>query len=255
MILRLLIPALLALPLCAQAPAPSGMPAVHILMQADPSPEGTPALETGPLVKALETFAKEHGLAKAPPGGDEWVLAIRVSSHKGLNGYEVADGILRLSRFEGGKILPDSVKDAQAVACSKEAGDLANRLGESLVSSGWTLLHKAGVLAAAPFQKDGSPSVSTSAATQEKRNAWILYQPTPPPFPPEAKLQRVQGRVLMDVWVGADGVPKSVTVVEGPDPLSAHVKDWPLKWKFHPAEDSGHPVDSHYTINLNFRLQ
>lgn len=255
MISRLLLPTLLALPLCAQAPAPTGLPAVHILLQADPPPEGTPALETASVVKALEAFTKEQGLAKAPPGGDEWVLSVRISSHKGLNGYEVADGALRLTRFEGGKILPGSVRDAQAVACSKDAGDLAGRLGESVVSSGWSLLHQAGVLATGPIQKDGSPSLRPSAAPPAKRGAWILHQPPPPPFPPEAKLQRVHGRVVMDVWVGSDGVPKSVSVAEGPELLSAHVKDWPLKWRFHPAEDSGHAVDSHYTITLHFKLQ
>lgn len=259
MILRFLLPALWALPLCAQAPATSSptpaptSPAVHIILQADPPPAGGPAMETGPVVKALDAFAHEHGLAKAPSGGDEWVLGIRVSIHQGLNGYVVADGLLRLSRFEGGKILPGSVKDAVAVACSKNAQNLADEFGKSAVRSGSALLSRAGVLAGDP---DGNafPADPTSPARRDQEIS-ILSRPIQDPYPPEAKIQGVQGRVLLDVWIGADGIPKSVTAVEGPKLLTAYATKWVLQWKFHPAEHDGKPIDSHYTLNAYFKLR
>lgn len=253
MISRLLIPTLLALPLCAQAPAPSSAPAVHIILQADPPPEGTPALDTAPVVKALDAFTHEHGLVKAPSGGDEWVLGIRVSVHKGLNGYQVADGILRLSRFEGGKILPGSVKDALAVACSKDVANLADEFGKSAVKSGSALLSKAKILAGDP-DGSGIPADPTSPIRGEKE-ASILFQPIQDPYPPEAIMQRVQGRALLDVWVGADGIPKSVTVVEGPKLLTSYTSNWALKWRFHPAEHDGKPIDSHYTLSAYFKVR
>jgi protein TonB len=73
-------------------------------------------------------------------------------------------------------------------------------------------------------------------------------------YPEMAKMQHVEGAVLLDVIVGSDGSLKEVKALSGPTLLRAGAVDAVKRWRFKPYVIDGAPVEVESTISLNFRL-
>ena len=77
----------------------------------------------------------------------------------------------------------------------------------------------------------------------------------PPKYPKEAKKARIEGRVLLSVTIGADGVPGEVKVLESVPGLDAAAIASVREWEFAPALDcGGNPVASSLDIPVHFKL-
>ena len=75
-----------------------------------------------------------------------------------------------------------------------------------------------------------------------------------PEYPEAARQQGIQGTVVLDVHIAADGAVESLRVVSGP-PLLADAATAAVKqWKFRPERVQGRPVEMQTEITLNFRL-
>ena len=83
----------------------------------------------------------------------------------------------------------------------------------------------------------------------------VAYQPAPPPYPVEAKAQRIQGTVVVAVTVGTDGVPESVQALEGPEALRATAVEYAKAWLFEPAKHDEQPVRARFKLTMPFRLR
>jgi TonB family protein len=256
MISRLLIPTLLALPLCAQAPA------VRILLQADKPPIGTPPLDTAVIADRLKAFAKDEGFVPPAQDGDGWILGIELTTQEEPNGLLVGGGAIRLSRVRGGKIIPDDVKETGALVVAWKSENLSSGLGDELVSRGRELLAEAKVVSGKPVphpishpQQEPKQENPAQPHRFDFSQVRIRRQPPQAPYPAEAKKNRVQGTVIVDVVVSPDGLPVSVAAVEGPGPLLRYACEWALRWRFEPLTMNGHPEYGRFKILLNFRLQ
>jgi len=75
-----------------------------------------------------------------------------------------------------------------------------------------------------------------------------------PEYPEEARQQRIQGAVALDVRIGRDGAVQDVKVVSGhrllADAAIAAVK----QWRFKPRMEAGRPVEMQTRVTLNFRM-
>jgi TonB family protein len=79
---------------------------------------------------------------------------------------------------------------------------------------------------------------------------------TPPVYPAEAREQGIQGAVVLDTVIEADGTVSSVTPVEYPDPLLRDAAvDSVSWWRFKPATLDGRPVAVRYVVTVMFRLR
>lgn len=257
MISRLLLPTLLAVPLYAQVPAP----AVRILLQADKPPIGTPPLDTAVIADRLKAFAVDEGLVPPAQGGDGWILGIGLTTQEEPNGLLVGGGAIRLSRVRGGKIVPDDAKEAGALVVAWKSENLSSGLGDELARRGRELLAEAKVVSGKPVPhpvshpQQGPEQASPSEPHRfEFSQVHIRYQPPQPPYPAGAKEKRVQGKVVIDVAVGPDGLPLSVAAVEGPGPLLPYACGWALRWRFDPLTMNGHPEYGRFKINMVFQL-
>ncbi|HET6329152.1 MAG TPA: energy transducer TonB [Holophagaceae bacterium] len=258
MISRLLIPILLALPLCAQAPAP----AVRILLQADKPPIGTPPLDTTVIADRLKAFAKDEGLVPPAQDGDGWILGIGLTTQEEPNGLVVGGGAIRLSRISGGKIVPNDVKETGALVVAWKSENLNSGLGDELVRRGRELLAEAKVVSGKPIphsishpQQEPKQETPPQPHRFDFSQARIRYQPQQPPYPSDAKKKRIQGKVVVDVVVGPDGLPVSVAAVDGPGPLLPYACGWALRWRFDPLTVNGHPEYGRFKISMYFHLQ
>lgn len=82
----------------------------------------------------------------------------------------------------------------------------------------------------------------------------VKHRPDPPPYPPEAKAQRIQGTVVVALTIGKDGKVTDAKAISGPAELHAHAVDYAKTWEFEPATVKGKPVPARFKLTMAFRL-
>lgn len=75
-----------------------------------------------------------------------------------------------------------------------------------------------------------------------------------PKYPEEARQQKIQGAVVLEVHIGADGAVQDVQVVSGPAQLAHASSDAVKQWRFKPRTVGGHATEMQTRVTLNFRL-
>ena len=81
------------------------------------------------------------------------------------------------------------------------------------------------------------------------------YQPPAPPYPPLAKIARIQGTVVVEITVGPDGIPIAAHAVEGPAQLRKVAEEYAMSWKFEPAMLNGVPQTARFKLTMPFKLR
>jgi periplasmic protein TonB len=75
-----------------------------------------------------------------------------------------------------------------------------------------------------------------------------------PTYPTQARLQRVEGPVVLDAVVGEDGNVHDVSVVSGNGILAAAAKQAVQQWRYQPFQLNGKPVSMHTEVKILFKL-
>jgi TonB family protein len=75
-----------------------------------------------------------------------------------------------------------------------------------------------------------------------------------PIYPPEAKQQRIQGKVQLAAIIGKDGTVMQLDVVSGQPSLAAAALDAVRQWIYKPTLLNGDPVEVSTNIDVNFTL-
>jgi protein TonB len=101
---------------------------------------------------------------------------------------------------------------------------------------------------ASSIEADRVVQVSPSSAEDS------LLHRVEPDYPEAARMQQVQGPVVLDVHIGADGTVQEMKVVSGPPLLTAAAMDAVRQWRFQPRTVEGRQVEMQTRITLNFRL-
>ena len=83
----------------------------------------------------------------------------------------------------------------------------------------------------------------------------VKLQPPPPPYPAMAKIAKIQGTVVVEIIIGADGVPISAHSVEGPPQLRGVAENYAMQWRFEPAMLNGVPQTAKFKLTMPFRLK
>jgi protein TonB len=75
-----------------------------------------------------------------------------------------------------------------------------------------------------------------------------------PSYPQWAKDALIEGKVVVRVLVGTNGVPKRAIIVSGPKGLTEGIESSVLAWRFRPGLANGTPVEVWVEIPISFRL-
>jgi TonB family protein len=120
------------------------------------------------------------------------------------------------------------------------------RLRACLVLFLFAIVVSAGALSAAA--DDGKPADSGMMKIVKK---------VAPAYPADAKTEKIQGTVVLDVTIGADGKVLDAKASKSPDErLSKAAIDAVKQWEFEPKrDDKGKAVKVKSTVTVNFRLQ
>ena len=76
-----------------------------------------------------------------------------------------------------------------------------------------------------------------------------------PVYPPDAKEARVQGVVILEVLIGADGKVEQAKVLRSIPMLDQAAIDAVRQWEFTPTLLNGEPKKVIMTVTVNFTLQ
>ena len=94
-----------------------------------------------------------------------------------------------------------------------------------------------------------------SNAVQRTRIDAEKTQPSQLPYPSLAGQMKVQGSVLLQAFIGADGVIQDVHVISGPSILSSAAREAAMQWRFKPYLQNGKPVETQARITVNFVIK
>jgi len=105
---------------------------------------------------------------------------------------------------------------------------------------------------------DSNPETAAAAsqpapAPGALQRASLTYKVQAPlPYPALDARMKVQGSVLLQALVGADGVIRELQVVSGPAILSSAAREAALQWRFKPYYENGKAVETQARITVNF---
>ena len=99
-------------------------------------------------------------------------------------------------------------------------------------------------------KQPGVKQPATNAAEQERIAATTI-----PAYPPLAQHMNVQGAVVLQALIGADGIIQNLRVMSGPAILSSAAQAAVRGWHFKPITQNGQAVESKATITVNFSIK
>jgi TonB family protein len=105
-----------------------------------------------------------------------------------------------------------------------------------------------GINRASSVEPEGVMELSPTVAEND------LLQRVEPDYPEAAREQNIQGTVVLEVHIAADGGVQDVQVISGPPVLAEASTDAVKQWKFKPRMVKGSPVEMETRITLKFRL-
>lgn len=75
------------------------------------------------------------------------------------------------------------------------------------------------------------------------------------PLPPLAQHMNVQGSVVLQALIGADGTIQNLRVMSGPAILTSAAQQAVREWRFKPVLQDGQAVETKATITVNFTIK
>jgi protein TonB len=100
-------------------------------------------------------------------------------------------------------------------------------------------------------QQAVAPAAPAVNAAQRER----LAEAIPPSYPPLAQHMNVQGSVVLQALIGADGTIQNLRVTSGPAILATAAQQAVREWRFKPVYQNGQAVETRATITVNFTIK
>ena len=102
-----------------------------------------------------------------------------------------------------------------------------------------------------PAQLAANSAPATNAAELERMSADIQQ----PSYPLLAQHMNVQGSVILQAIIGADGVVQDLHVLSGPAILASAAQEAVREWRFKPVLQNGSAVETKARITVNFNIK
>jgi protein TonB len=82
----------------------------------------------------------------------------------------------------------------------------------------------------------------------------VLERPVQPSYPMLARQMKVQGAVILQALISADGTIQDLKVLSGPAILASAAQEAVRQWRFKPYLQNGVPVETEAKITVNFTI-
>ena len=108
------------------------------------------------------------------------------------------------------------------------------------------------VAAAADKASANNQGVPTSIPPNKM--AERILTKVPPKYPPAAKKEHIQGKVVLSAVIGTTGHIENLKVVSGPPELQQSAMDAVRQWTYKPVLWKGQPIEVETTVNVTYSL-
>jgi len=105
---------------------------------------------------------------------------------------------------------------------------------------------------ATPVARQAAPVAAPAVNAAERER---LAEAIPPAYPPLAQHMNVQGSVVLQALIAADGTIQNLRVLSGPAILSSAAQQAVREWRFKPVFQNGQAVETRATITVNFSIK
>jgi TonB family protein len=95
-------------------------------------------------------------------------------------------------------------------------------------------------------------TLASQRVTLQKTSA---PQPKEPAYPLLGRQMKVQGSVLLQAFIAADGTIRDLRVLSGPAILASAAREAAQGWQFKPYLQNGRPVETEAKITVNFTIK
>jgi periplasmic protein TonB len=93
------------------------------------------------------------------------------------------------------------------------------------------------------------------ATVAAQRVQMALAKAPAPAYPALSREMKVQGSVLLQAFIGADGTIQDLRVLSGPAILASAAREAARRWQFKPFLQNGQPVETQAKITVNFTIK
>jgi protein TonB len=100
----------------------------------------------------------------------------------------------------------------------------------------------------------GPATVAAERVQMASDSAPVVPRSVELPYPLLARQMKVQGSVLLQAFISADGVVRDLRVLSGPAILASAAWEAARSWRFRPYLQNGQPVETQATIAVNFTI-
>jgi TonB family protein len=101
----------------------------------------------------------------------------------------------------------------------------------------------------------GPATVAAERVQMSLAKAQIPPQASESPYPLLGRQMKVQGSVLLQALIGADGMIRDLRVLNGPAILASAAREAARGWQFKPYLQNGQPVETQAKITVNFTIK
>jgi TonB family protein len=101
--------------------------------------------------------------------------------------------------------------------------------------------------------RDSDFAVAPAQISPKATNSYVLVE-VKPGYPEEAQRHHIQGRVVMKVLVGINGLVRDIVVTSGDPQLVKSAANAVRQWRFRPHSLKGQPVEFETQVTVNFAL-
>jgi TonB family protein len=164
------------------------------------------------------------------------------------------------SNLSSGAALAPSIAAPRKITQPKRRGKRSRRatwaaVGAMLVLSalGWWHWHQAWGELESQIPASKPPSQQPPTYVPAEVMQGLLTHKIDPIFPEAARLAKVQGIVVLDAVIGADGTVVDLRAISGPDELTSAALDAVKWWRFQPYLINGQAVQVKTRLAVDFR--
>jgi TonB family protein len=101
----------------------------------------------------------------------------------------------------------------------------------------------------------GPATAAAERVQMSLAKATTTMQPQEIPYPLLGRQMKVQGSVLLQAFIGADGTIRDLRVLSGPPILASAAREAARQWQFKPYLEHGRPVETQAKITVNFTIK
>ena len=103
--------------------------------------------------------------------------------------------------------------------------------------------------------EQGPATVAAERVQMSLAKAQVRPQPRESSYPLLGRQMKVQGSVLLQALIGADGVIRDLRVLSGPAILASAAREAARRWQFKPYLQNGQPVETQANITVSFTIK